>query len=292
MRKTIDLIQGSPEWHAWRRQRVTASVIPVILGESEFSTPYKLWESYIKEKAETPPSFVMQRGLQWEPVAREEYSFMRGGKDFNPVCFEDDEYPFLGASLDGYNPDDGGLVLEIKVPSREKHEMACKGQVPICYRGQLQTQLLLSGAARADYVSYDYNLRAMAIVPVFPDLEYQKRIITEAQKFMELVKTEVAPSLIETDFVNVSEDRTKFVLFEEWKAKKLTADKAAAELDAAKKAIVKALPHPRVRCGDVRVVCSERKGSIDYAKIPELASVNLEQYRKAPTTVIDIRMSK
>ncbi len=40
---TSQLIQNTPEWHAFRRKRIGASDAPVIMGISPWKTPYQLW---------------------------------------------------------------------------------------------------------------------------------------------------------------------------------------------------------------------------------------------------------
>jgi predicted phage-related endonuclease len=38
----IDLVQRTTEWFAWRKEGITASMIPVIMGLSPYQTPYGL----------------------------------------------------------------------------------------------------------------------------------------------------------------------------------------------------------------------------------------------------------
>jgi putative phage-type endonuclease len=189
MRREVQLVQGTDEWHSWRRERITASNVPVILLESDFQTPYELWCGYIHQPTEkAPPTFAMQRGHALEGVVRDEFC-LHVGREFYPVCFENTAYPFLGASLDGWAPiGDSGIVLEIKVPSREKHQLALNGQVPRTYMGQIQAQLLITEATHAEYVSYDPQEKSWARVTVLPDQRYFERIIKAAQAFMDLVR--------------------------------------------------------------------------------------------------------
>jgi hypothetical protein len=60
------------------------------------------------------------------------------------------------------------------------------------------------------------------------------------------------------------------------------------ELEMKLKAI--ASQHSRVRFGDVVVVTGTRKGAVEYDKIPELKSVNLEQFRKPPIKTQSIQI--
>ncbi|MEZ9922286.1 YqaJ viral recombinase family protein, partial [Vibrio breoganii] len=39
----VDYVQRSDAWFEWRKQGITASMIPVIMGLSAYQTPYELW---------------------------------------------------------------------------------------------------------------------------------------------------------------------------------------------------------------------------------------------------------
>jgi len=45
--------QNTPEWLAFRKGKITASKIPVIMGESPYQTAYGL---YLQEKDLAPPT--------------------------------------------------------------------------------------------------------------------------------------------------------------------------------------------------------------------------------------------
>lgn len=291
MRKQVDLVQGSPEWLQWRRERITASNVPVIIGESDFQTPLQLWEGYVNQPVSSPPpTFAMQRGTALEGVIRDEY-MLHAGREFVPTCFENDRYPLLGASLDGWSDDDGGIVLEIKVPSKEKHALALKGEVPLTYRGQLQAQLLITGASRAEYVSYDPDTKDWAKVVVLPDPVYFERILKASAEFMEHVKTKTPPPLSQNDYMEADSLDLKGYLMA-YSEKKSMLDQISEELDELKNLIRGAMKHTRVKFGHMRVSVLERKGNVKYAGIPELKGVDLEKYRAPSTQYLDIRFSK
>jgi putative phage-type endonuclease len=291
MRRIVELTQATDDWLAWRRGRVTASNVPVILLESDFQTPLQLWEGYINPSNNpSTPNLAMQRGTALEGVVRDEY-MLHAGREFIPICVENTDYPFLGASLDGYSDDEGGIVLEIKVPSQEKHQQALKGEVPLCYRGQLQCQLMVTGASRAEYVSYDYKDKSWAKVVVYPDPVYFERIAKAASEFMEMVKSQTRPQMTDRDFIEADSEDLKN-LMTAYSEKKGLLDQLSDELDALKEGIRNAMKHTRVRFGNMRASILERKGNVDYRLVKELRGVDLEQYRKPNTKYLDIRFSK
>lgn len=291
MVRFLELKQGTPEWHAWRSERVTASNVPVILGESDFQTPYELWLGYINKPTESaPPNYAMARGMAYEGVVRDEHQ-LDSGREFYPVCVENEDFPLLGASLDGYSPDEGGIVLEIKVPSREKHEQALRGEIPLCYRGQVQAQLMASGAKRLEYVSHYPQTKSKAKVDVYPDPVYFERIDKAVKEFMERVRTKTPPMLTADDYVEAGTEELKIAMLD-YSHTKGKMEQLAEILDGLKEKIKCLMPHSRVKYGNMKVSLVERKGSVDYAKVPELRTLDLEQYRKPATQYLDIRFSK
>ncbi len=126
----------------------------------------------------------MQRGITLEPVARSYYE-LRSGMDFIPTIFQDPELPFLFASLDGWNAE-FRIDLEIKCPNLKDHILAKRGFIPEKYVYQLQHQIMVSGAVRCDYFSFDGSRGV--VVNVKPDLELIKKMRDCEIKFMECVR--------------------------------------------------------------------------------------------------------
>src|SRR5690606_5098444 len=118
-------------------------------------------------------NWATQRGTDLEPKARALYE-LEHELDMYATLVEHDTYPFLRASLDGFN-EQARTVLEIKCPGKEDHEKAVKGEVPEKYFPQLQHQLLVANAVEAHYWSYDGN-GSTALVTVKPNKEYQAKL--------------------------------------------------------------------------------------------------------------------
>lgn len=251
--------QGSQAWHDWRKTRVTASVVPTIMGNLDFSTPLKEYEKYVgTAKEETTPSFVFQRGHDGEIKAREMFSLLTD-KEFRPMCFECEDFPWLGASLDGYCEQDNTLI-EIKVPSKIKHEMAENGIVPECYIDQLQTQLLVSGANSAHYISYSDEKGALAIVNVTVDLFRQQQIIEKTKEFWKCVLDKTPPEPTQKDYVEITMREMQDLVIE-YKEKSAQSNELKERLDHIKKLLVANMTHPRMSFNGVTINEASRAGS-------------------------------
>lgn len=179
-----NLIQGTPNWHEWRALGIGSSDAPVIMGVSPWKTPEELFlekTGQVKITNKTTPA--MARGTSLEPVARSFYE-LRTGIDFDPTIFEDKEHSFMRASLDGWN-EEFKICLEIKAPNLNDHLQAVHGKVPEKYVYQVQHLIMVSGASRCDYFSFDGSHGV--VVHVQPDPELIEKLRREEIKFWNCV---------------------------------------------------------------------------------------------------------
>lgn len=147
--RIVELEQGTPDWHAWRRQGLGASDAPVIMGENPWKTRSQLLEDkcgFVRDRA---PNAAMMRGTALEPEARRRFAEVVG-TPVVPVCVEQRDDPWLRASVDGLAPD-GSLVVEIKCGQSVYTSTAATRCVPNYYRGQLQHILAVTGLPSIEF---------------------------------------------------------------------------------------------------------------------------------------------
>ena len=167
------------------------------MGMSPWKTRYQLWlEKTGIVSADSGENWATERGNQLEPMARADYE-LRYGLDMPVVFAEHVEYPYLRASLDGYNAEHK-IILEIKCPSEKDHALAKTGVIPDKYYPQLQHQLLVTGANAVHYYSYD-GIRGEKVV-CLPDRDYIFTLLDQLKKFWWLVETLTAPEKVREDF--------------------------------------------------------------------------------------------
>jgi len=273
--------QGSPAWLAWRKKHIGASEVSAILGESDFSNPYKVWQEKTNRVEGFKGNWATQRGSDAEPLIRRRYEEMHGLRLETPVM-EYHSWPILSASLDGYNHE-FGLVVEFKYPSQAKHEMAIKGEVPKTYAAQLQVQMMVASCDTAHYVSW--NGREIAVVVVKANPTEQARILRACQEFWKFVETDApppgAPVVLESDTLAPLAKRYKQLLVIE--------RQTAEEIKFLRSRFTDLIAEPKARFFGLSFTRSTRRGAIDYGKMPELAGVDIEAYRKPDTETITIR---
>lgn len=262
-----------------RNERIGASEVPAIMGTCDFGSAMSVWEIKTGRKDPFVGNWATQRGHDLEPLVREIYE-----REFNvkasPKFVQYETWPTLTATLDGFT---GQQVVEIKVPSAKKHEMALNGLVPTTYRDQIQAQMLCAGVDEAHYVSYDPIKEQIAVVLVKADKNRQDEILSMCKTFWELVQNNVPPVSVE---VEQPELEVLFVMLKKTREQmKALESEEKTYIDKIKSLMIS----DKVKCGDFKAYWTTRKGSVKYADIPELKGVDLEQYRGPDTRVFTVK---
>jgi putative phage-type endonuclease len=277
--KIIELEQGSPEWLSWRKTVITATDASIIMGNNPWDTPYSCWQRKLGLIEEKKSNEAMERGKRLEPEARAKF-ISEYGINMVPVVVESSEFEFLGASLDGISQL-GGSVLEIKCGGSKLHAMAERGEIPAYYRDQMQHQLLVTGAEKCFY--YSYNGTNGIPIEVFPDPEYRVKFLPKAREFWRCVAFSEAPALEDADYQDMSGDGTWVHFATDYK----NLCKRIKDLEEIKEGCRNELLK---LCGDknclgqgLRVMKTTMRGRVDYDSIPEIQGVDLEKYRKGST---------
>jgi putative phage-type endonuclease len=157
-----DIIQGSPEWHALRCGKVTASRVADLIAKTKSGWGASranymaelIAERLTGEVAQGFTNAAMQWGTEKEPDARAAYAFYVDA-DVTEIGFVDHpRIPMTGASPDGLVGIAG--LVEFKCPNTSTHIDTLLGD-PIAakYNTQMQWQMACTGRDWCDWVSYD-----------------------------------------------------------------------------------------------------------------------------------------
>ncbi|WP_413694423.1 lambda-exonuclease family protein [Psychromonas sp. KJ10-2] len=195
----VDIVQRTEKWFEWRKEGITASMIPIILGLSPYQTPYELWAELVglKEPADLSNNWHVQRGIDQEPEARSTIE-RELGKPFIPVCVEADHNIRFKSSLDGlFVLNNISEVLEIKCPCEKIYRSICefKGASENfqMYAAQVQWQLNCSNSEKGILYFYLRGER-----PIKVTIKRNQAFIDKAEKaallFWEQVQTKTPPN--------------------------------------------------------------------------------------------------
>jgi putative phage-type endonuclease len=288
----VSIEQGSKEWHDFRRTHGTASEAATIIGCAKFdpNTWLKLWRLKVGQTEPQAQNWAMARGLALEPATRA-WVIQKTGINFVPAV---GRVGILSASFDGIS-DLGSVTCEIKNPTSAEGstwQAALLGDVEPHYMAQVQQQLLVSGAERCLFVvDLGDGEHDPIIIEVLPDREHQELIRAEWLRFWKHVEDFSPPEPTENDIVHRN-DKAWVDATVAWRLAKVAAEKATKALDESKTALASLTDGHASQGHGVRVQQVFRKGSVDYSKVPEIADVDLEQYRKKGSSFFDVREVK
>lgn len=270
--KKLNIDQGSKEWLALRKTKIGASDAPVLMQVSPWKTPYQLWLDKMG-LSETEQNEAMRRGLDLEPIARNKFIDITGIEVF-PCVGLHDFIPFMMASFDGVSKC-GKIILEIKVPGKEDHEMAMDGIIPQKYIPQLYHQgEVEKEAERIFYLSYQSE-KSYKILEIERNDTYIKDMIQKEQKFWDCMQNWKEPELIDRDYIKRNDP--------EWNqlAKRLIEiSNLEEEKEMIRKRLIEISGNSNSMGAGIRLSKFMRKGNVDYKAIPELKDIDLDKYRK------------
>lgn len=199
-----DVVQGSPEWHAIRAGKVTASRVADILRKVKSGGASAMRQRYlgelVSERLTGKPyldaykSADMARGNEMEDEARQVYALAQG-EPVERIAFVDHpSIPWAGCSPDTLVGAAG--LAEHKCPATHTHIATLRGApVDADYLTQIQWQLACTGRQWCDYVSYDSRLPAamqMSIVRINRDPVRIVELETAVKTFLIDVDTTLA----------------------------------------------------------------------------------------------------
>lgn len=185
--------QRTEEWFASRLGKVTASKVADVMAKTKSGYSASR-DNYMAEllcqrltgrRDEGYTNSAMQRGTDLEPVARSAYEVKTGSVVSECGFIQYGDIAF-GASPDGLICDDG--LIEIKCPNTATHLSFIRtGVIDGKYVLQMQVQMICTGRAWCDFVSYDDRLPeeiSYKCVRVMKDEAKQEEILTEVKKFL------------------------------------------------------------------------------------------------------------
>lgn len=202
----VELTQGTPEWHAHRRNHFNASDAPAMLGES----PYKTRAQLLKECAtgitpdiDAATQARFDAGHLFEELARTAME----------VQIDESLYPCVGvdgkysASFDGITMMED-LVFEHKTINDSIRNAANIEQLPLHYKIQMEHQLMVSGAPVCLFVASKWSDNGSECLEhkqleYKADLELRQRIIDGWAQF-ERDLAEYTPEVVEVQAVGTA----------------------------------------------------------------------------------------
>lgn len=280
--------QRSEEWFKARKGKLTGSNVGAALGLNPWKTPEDLIRQMVREYHGAEPEFTgnvaTEYGNLHETLAVMEYMGKTGLHPEETGFHVHPEHDWLGASPDALIEDDG--ILEVKCPfglrNKKGDDLVFKdaeGQQH--YYAQMQVEM---ACTRRDYAHfYQWSKHGDSLQTVEFDPEWWNQHLPAMIQFYNWYLSELDnPEHLEDKQKEINTLKAK-KLIDEWDKLKATIDDSESRKKEILSELVKisgerdALMHGR------KLTKVERKGNVNYKKIPELEGVDLEKYRGKPS---------
>jgi putative phage-type endonuclease len=184
----IDVAQGSAEWLALRKEKITASDCSSIMGCNPYKSVHQLFEEKIG-LIEVLENDAMRRGTEMEPLARE--AFINETTIFvKPSVYVSEKHDWMMASIDGYCEYTQTLV-EIKCGVRAFKE-AKKGIIAPYYQAQMNHQMEVMELSWMYY--YAFNGKEGILMKFDRDFDFVSDMIVKEKKFYDDMINLIPPS--------------------------------------------------------------------------------------------------
>ncbi|KRG47381.1 hypothetical protein ARC20_03370 [Stenotrophomonas panacihumi] len=187
--KIVQLMQGTPEWHAHRAQHLNASDAPAMMGCSPYKNRAQLVREMatgVGEEVDAERQRIFDAGHRYEALARP-LAEQIVGEDLFPVTGTEGKY---SASFDGLT-----LLEDVAFEHKSLNDAlrvamvdGCTGaDLPLVYRVQMEHQALVSGAGRVLFMASKWAADDTLIEErhcwYTPDAELRARLIAGWEQF-------------------------------------------------------------------------------------------------------------
>ena len=191
----LNVVQGSPEWLALRRNYMTASEAPVALGKSKYTNRSELLlqkHTGVEKEVDAFTQGLFDQGHAAEASARliaEEIV----GSELYPVTATDEVAGLrLLASLDGVTMDEE-IIWEHKLYNADLAAAVAAGALDLHYTIQMDQQLLVSGAKKCLFMTSDGTSENMAWCWYEPSQERMDALVAGWKQFVKDLAAFVVP---------------------------------------------------------------------------------------------------
>jgi putative phage-type endonuclease len=268
--------QNTDEWLEFRRSKIGASDAPILMGLSKYKTPYDLWLDKMGFG-----SNVETEAMRWGKNNEEKVRWLveeHVGFHLTPTILVSQEYPWMMASIDGWN-EERRFAVEIKCPySPKNYELVKNGEIPKDWYVQVQHQLIVLNIQNVCLAVWRPDER-LIFIEIPRDEDFAKGIIAQERNFFDSHMIGLVPPI--SPVINRKDDEWDHAahcyLETHWAIKKLQEQNDYYRENLIRLSEGKASEG----CG-IRLTPVPQKGRVDYTNIPELKHIDLDKYRKNP----------
>lgn len=268
--KIINLEQGSKEWLEFRKDKISASIVPFLLGAKNAYNPFIEANDFVKEK--------MKNGLELESSIRKVAEF-KHFTEIKPIVIQSIDEPLFMASLDGI--DESGIIYEFKYSNSEYKQILDYQKPSEKYYFQVQFQLFISGAKYAIFAAMNESGEYIdcKVLLDYSFVKYQIPKLKELAPNIEKIAETERKKAKKDDFKELEDNKAINLALEIIRLEE-TIKPIKEKLELAKKEFIDLANGQKVSCLGVKVYPQTRT-SIDYKGFLEFKKLEIPQeYKK------------
>ncbi len=272
--------QRSEEWFEARKGRITGSIAGAILGCAPYMTRDESMWSMVRAYHGAPSEFTgniaTEYGTRMEPEATAQFE-METGLSVKEVSF----YPYedwLGASPDGECSDGNGLEIKCPYGLRNDPDPKFKSAADQPhYYAQMQLEMLCAGWDGIWF--YQWSEYGSRFEHVKKDQSWLDENLPKLRQFYAEYLSELDnPDHLEPLRKEINTQEAKMLLAE-YDELKEAIDNATERKKEVQASLIELAGEQNAVMWGRKITKVERKGNVQYGKVPELKGVDLEQYR-------------
>lgn len=281
-----------------RKGRITASAVGAILGLSKFATADDVLRRMVREHFDVEKEFAGNVATRWghdnEPQAIADAEQFCGKITTHDFVSCEIEGVLCGASPDGVTELDE--LVEIKCPYSLREQSVIAADFLEShqeYYAQMQWQMICADKPSCFFVVW--TTADIDFVRVERKADWLEKNMPRIKAFWDLYKQTIADEKLYANMLAsnkkeyVEREDDLFVFAATAYQNAIAEQKLAEEkVEEARKKLLEICTENTKGAG-ITVYQTERKGAVDYKKIPQLDGVDLEQYRKKSTQVWTIK---
>lgn len=278
--------QKSKEWFKARRHKLTGSNVGAALGLNPWKTPEDLIRQMVREYHGAEPDFTgnvaTEYGSLHEPLAVMDYMGQTGYHPEECGFFVHPEHDWLGASPDALIGDN--CILEVKCPfglrNKKGVDLVFKtAEQQPHYYAQMQMEMACTGRDKAHFYQWAQHGSILEMVE-FSQTWWDENL-PKMREFYNWYLSELDnPAHIEPKEKEINTFHAQ-KLIQEWDELSKTIDDASARKKEVLSELVALSKERNAIIHGRKLTKVERKGNVNYKKVPELQGVDLEPYRNA-----------
>jgi putative phage-type endonuclease len=285
--------QRTKEWYAQRVGKITGSAVGAILGLSPFMSTADVMRRMVREaygaESEFQGNVATEYGTFHEAGAKTDYELETGNAVNDCSFYISEQYPWIGASPDGFIGEDG--LIEIKCPYslRDKLDPQFKSiNDQPHYHAQIQLQLFVTGRKWCDF--YQWAASGTKTERVYFDAEYIKNILPQLvgfyNEYLAIVSDkDLSQIYLEPPIKELSGAKYQMLL-DEYDELTDAVERASERKKEILAELIQSTGEQNAIINGIKLQQIERKGSVNYSKVVKehCPSVDLEGYRGKSTT--------